>query len=468
MALAAAYSNSIIAWNFPLAGYQEGWSKRRLDAPPEPSAFFNEGDVLYDIPQQDAADKTSPDSKPDWLIWNETSGMMVGKGSWQALYLLADKLRTDGLPMSPKVTFAVFEFPAGEQVAADAVPTCSFSVVSHSGNQFTLKQTSGPWKIELEGEVYRGEFKLQDDIRIDSALSLTLSKGDERLEIRTNVSSQAGGSIRLARGVHHGHGIEVRASFQLLLPDGRVRMDDIFEEKDGKPQRLDRALVDAIKTPAGWFRSVRMSPATLKDLAPDKNEDEEVDPFAEKPSVDAPSKLPFPLIEFPAHADKWAWHPLWDMSEILKLQGVSLEAGDKVGYDPLRDQLCMLSENKGQIDLLDILFIGCIRYSRNIEVSVNDLTEELSVTTKNFQKGFISHTNGEISHSIEAEAKYGEERGGLVEVALEMHGSPHDLFKTTNIVWDGQKIPLGMMNANGGTPVSWTLKAEVIPLEIHP
>jgi len=96
-------------------------------------------------------------------------------------------------------------------------------------------------------------------------------------------------------------------------------------------------------------------------------------------------------------------------------------------------------------------------------------TEELSVTAKNLQQASISHTKGEVTRSIETETRYSGEKTGAVEVALEMSdGGPQNVLKATNIVWDGEKIPLGSMSATGGTPVSWSLKAEVLPLEIHP
>jgi hypothetical protein len=471
LALATAYPNDIVAWNYPLSGYQDGGLKRKLDAPPESSVFFKQDDVLHDITPPAADMEEQPDKKLDWLVWNETSGLIVGKGPLQALYLLAGKLRTDELPLIPKMTLDVFEIAAGGQVAADAIPSCSLSAVSRSGSPFVLKQTSGPWSIELEGEVSCGESKLQDDIRMDSEFSLVLSKADEGWKIETNVASQAGGTERVARSVRQGQGIEVRASFELLLPDGRVRVDDVFEEKDGKAQRLDRALVDEAKTSSGWFKSIRMSSESLEIISPEKKDDKEADPFAEKSGTDDSSKFkpPFPLVGFPEETNGWVGRPLWDISELLKLHDVTLETGDKAGYDPLRDQLCLFSEKKSQVDLVDSLLMGCISYSLNIAVSVNTPTEELSVTAKNLQQASLSHTKGKVTRSIQTETRYGAETTEAVEVALEMsYDDPQSMLKVTNIVWDGETIPLGKMNVAGENPLSWSLKAEVLPLVIHP
>lgn len=167
LAFAAAFSNTIVAWNFPLLGYQENAPKRKLDAPPQPSVFFKPNDVLYDVTPGPSTEAL-PESKLDWLIWNETAGLTIGKGSWQALYLHADTIRPEKMVSAARVVFEVYEFPAGTQVAADAAPACSFSAVARNGKPFILKQTSGPWRIEVEATPHINEWEIEDDLRFST------------------------------------------------------------------------------------------------------------------------------------------------------------------------------------------------------------------------------------------------------------------------------------------------------------
>ncbi|GAA5116796.1 hypothetical protein JIN84_18425 [Luteolibacter yonseiensis] len=468
LAIAAAHSNSIIAWNYPLAGYQEGGPKRKLDAPPEPSVFFSQGDILHDITPPVPAVKDKPDTKLDWLIWNETSGLIVSKGPWQAIYMFADTVRMGEVLSSAKVIVDVFELAEGKQATKDARPACSFSVVARNGKPVTLKQTSGPWNIDFEAVPHINEWHVDEEIRFSTRFQLSLTKGDETLKIQTAVRSHANRAVRLGRSIRDGRGFEVRATFQLLRPDGQILETGISEERNGEAKPLDRALVARNKSAEGWFESILISPEILYEMSPDKSTDD-ADPFAERPPEGffRKPRFHFPLVDLATGTIAASGRPLWDVSGLFA--GLALKPGERISYDPLCDQLHILATDEELFGKLDMLFMGCHLDPPNLAVTITG-QDELSVAVISNGKGLISQANhkGEILNSLETDAVLGEGEG-IIEVNLEMrHGCPQNVFKTTGIVWNGGKTQLGSAATQGEAETPWMLQAEVLRQEDSP
>jgi hypothetical protein len=168
----------------------------------------------------------------------------------------------------------------------------------------------------------------------------------------------------------HGHAWQIHATADTLLSDGTSWRDARLRQDGGKisictpattseewstireaTSENDRKLL-ARTLPSDAIRAFAAVPA---------EPDGAIDPFAEQPESPPAPLRDLPDAVIPDHLKDCLTAPLFDLRALLRGAGGGLEIEDFVAYDPLAEKLFMHCKSHIIVDMIQALFMGCIR-----------------------------------------------------------------------------------------------------------
>jgi hypothetical protein len=259
------------AWKLPIErlapDYETSSTIRKLDKPPAPSAFFQPGDVLWDVskawswpqegevdeeadpfePDPDQGDKVPDDWEGEWVVWNSRSGMFVARGSWGDIRRVERGIEFAERPSLLRTTVQWEE--AGKQVA-------SLSLVTRSGEESSFSADGRSLKLTVVGS----ESRWSRAADVAAVVAWPGKEGGSRWEVLTGVTLMEGKRARLAR---QGSGADAWELFATVTKEsvegaahnearwievgGKLHLwkDPVFGEKNVR-KRLDAGRIVAV------------------------------------------------------------------------------------------------------------------------------------------------------------------------------------------------------------------------------
>ncbi|WP_367870785.1 hypothetical protein [Luteolibacter sp. Populi] len=292
--LAGAVQASVTAgWRMPIEAVVQGAKADevlpRLEKPPGKSAFFEEGDVLRDLsklvsaragniqlsggkghgddanPFEEAKDEVpvkpgDPAAGPwtgDWVVWNERSGMVVARGSYNDVFVVEESL---GFPGLPRTILTKFELVCGD-------PARSWSLIVSADSGGRIESEAEGVEVDTDavssetGEWVDQRFMVSWAVADETFRDVTtafLFKSGERTLIARQGSGASRWELFVTPTVELAGGLPVNEA-RRIERDGRV---EFWPRKAGDHGRIVGRLDDGQESclfPVPFRRAVWMS-----------------------------------------------------------------------------------------------------------------------------------------------------------------------------------------------------------------
>ncbi len=392
---ALAVASEIIAWKTPISRIDTGGKASpklvRLEKPPEASPFFRKDDELWNVSSimpnnEEVADKL------EWAVWNATSGRLVAKGSWVALFELQHYYDLHNPPIQARVKLDAYRVPAdGSPPDASKQPSFSLSYIGRSGQKVVVSNTEGDSSMSVEGEVIFGD----DHSLIDMNIFADIAMDDfPTLKTEGSFSIPNQFPVWFARNYNGKQGIDLLVTATLVLADGTPFLESIMRQEGeiAKPFLITEIYPESGNIAIGekhrliWSKTpidmlVYLDNPTLKDL--------DMDPFAaQKPDIDERIKLNEVIV--PNILNPHFHGKVFDIRDALKRSGVTIHDNDFAGFDPKTQRAFLYSSDVGKIDMFEQLFsFGCCLQATNLAVTLRGVGE-MRLMTRSGQKSYLS------------------------------------------------------------------------------
>jgi len=204
-----AHASVTFAWKIPIASFAPDYARRedvhRLEKPPADSAFFQADDVLWDLsswvskrsgsialsgekaPTVPEAALPVPAWTGDWVVWNERSGMVVARGSYNDVFLVEEALGFLRMPTAIRTKFELMtKDPAGGR---------SVTVLGPASENASAKEQG------LEVEATAEDWSFSGTVDDQLCISWPAGTSDDRWAVQTALTLPQGKRTLLA-----GHG----------------------------------------------------------------------------------------------------------------------------------------------------------------------------------------------------------------------------------------------------------------------
>lgn len=346
---AVACSDAITAaWKVPLGNFVEDLATddrvKKLGQAPGKSAFFHEGDELWDVSAALRWDRSDAAADPfdekvraagafkwqgDWIVWNERSKLMVASGSWMDLKDAEDALGYHALPILVRVRCEILSGEAGTLER-------SLSLVLRSGE--TAKASWEGASLKLEGIAntsvwtdLRGEIRwpIKGTDQTWSVVTAATIPNGKRMLLASQGQGDGKWQLFAEVGVERIDGTPRSQTRWVENPDGVVIWSP--ENLDSKPVR--RTLV------SGLGLGIFSVPTDLVQRLDAESDDEAA------------------FVETPPQAEEWVRGHLLDVRDLFSPNGVRIEGeGSFAGFDA-RGCLVIIAK-KEAVDLIEQLVEG--------------------------------------------------------------------------------------------------------------
>lgn len=459
----------IVAWKVPLSRYVgqelETAGIVRCKSAPEPSPFFKQGDVLWDLKGIPAENRIQTDPPLEWVVWNENSECLVIKADWNGIWQLHQRLGMDELPKQCRITAEVFEVQAdGSPLSDKSVPSMVLSWVSKSGQEVESIYHQDGKMIRLKSNATIGVGHPVVDLRLEVSISLPDQPG---LELQTGLTLFSGSVLWAARDFDGTKGMDLRMSSSIELLDGTPMLQALMIQKGDtvSPIQVDRKQIQRHRIgDKGWLITQWLDPMNLADTDPP---DPSADPFAERDPKDVPKLKSFREVMVPEILTPWFKRPVWDLREWTRNSGLDLKDGsDFVGYDPLNQKVFIFSNSERLLDMFEALYsvLCCDRPA--MLVATFDGNGQTRLVARSGQRCRLKHVTAEQKESrfFEIEPTVAEQ-GDLIDMRLDYRDNSVaqriQSLKTAVILRAGRTLEL-ISEGAGGSKQSLRVKAEVI------
>ena len=343
-------------WKIPIeqiaGNYKTNDRVHRLDEPPGKSAFFEEGDELWDVAKLIKpriarletklifgipTDETPEfDWKGDWVVWNARSEMVIARGSPIDLRLIEDGL---DFRKAPHVIRSRIEF---EDPKGNIARTASFTSRSGEKTRFQIHELDAVIQVDSSDQHWAND--------VETTISWSLKQGGPRWEVHTHVSLRDNERIPLAQ-VGYGNGSRrVLLTVSRETANGTTWSKSRWRETKGGLKAWELATPRDVSFRAqlgdGRELGIASFPEGVDNLAKlgVQNSEEFLQDLT---SIDVPNELA-PL----------ASGPLLDISHLLRNNGIATELA---GYDPQNRTLIFIGDPT-DLDLFEVVIdsmIGC-------------------------------------------------------------------------------------------------------------
>ncbi len=349
----------IVAWKVPLSAYLDSGLRaegiRKTERAPEMSPFFGENDELWDLKEVSGHDAPRIKTSPAWIVWNETTGRLIAKGSWKELSEIHASLDKEDLEMQRcRITLEILETKDSTvPPATDAKPLLEMDFMTRPN-----MRTTGTWSIPRMSAEYDAESSFEPGIPyITTKLWIKATLPDQAdVIIETQLILKPNVPLWVARDVRNGKGIDLRVSASIVLLDGSPAEEMIMLQKGGhavtlvgrpgpgKMSQVDnKGWLAVLEVPPGFFDA---EPAVGDGLP------EQHDPFSESPPQKQPSGYNgMASISPPPFLGPWLDHEVLDFKERMRKALSFDETRDVfVGFDPIAGRIHMYGPEKAWIE----------------------------------------------------------------------------------------------------------------------
>lgn len=377
---AVALSAEILAWKTPISRIDTGGKASpklvRLEKPPEASPFFGKDDELWKVtsimPEEEGAEKL------EWAVWNATSGRLVVKGSWAALFELQHHYNLNDVPLQCRVKLDAYRVPPdGSPPDASKQPAFSLSCITRSGQEAKVSNAEGESSISLETEATFGEDPTIVDTRIFAHVSLP---DCPNLQIESSSSFPNHEPVWFARNFNGRQGIDLMVTTTLLLTDGTPFHDLVMRQEGEKAEPF---LATAMHPESGniaigekhWLNWSKFPIDLLAQLVNPKPEGGDADPFVAK-GLDVDKRIKLNEFMVPDMLNPHFYGRVFDIRDALKQNGIAIHDSDLAGYDPRTQRAFLYSSDAAKIDMFQQLCsFGCCLQVTNLAISLRSVGE---------------------------------------------------------------------------------------------
>ncbi len=384
---------------------------QRLEKPPEASPFFGKADELWTassfMPQQEQVSE-----KLDWVVWNATSGRLVAKGSWSALFELHDYYRLNSSVVQCRLKVDVYDVPTdGSPPDPSKPPAHSLNFVTRSGQTAKASNVEGESSIQFEGEVNIGEDFNLIDLRIAASVSLAKFAIED---IQTSVALNDNTPLWIARDSDGKQGIDLLITASIELTDGTPFRDLIMRQEDNvmkpySPSTMHKRSGDIVIGEGRRLVWSKFPFDYLRLLYGERSTDVEEDPFAPQKPVHLDGKKLKEVQALEIFSPHF-YGKVIDIRDALKLNGIKVSDQDFAGYDPKTKCVFMYSSEAGELDKFQQLVIiyECSHVSSLAITSRGD--GEMRLMSRSGMKSLLVGRAFKSNHSrsIEIEPNIGE------------------------------------------------------------
>ncbi|MFC7337973.1 hypothetical protein ACFQY0_12345 [Haloferula chungangensis] len=435
----------------------------KLEKAPAESAFFEAGDELWDLSGAvelelwgvvESLRNVDPFAVPEepwvvdhvgfggeWLVWNASSGVIVGRTTLAEMALIEDTLDLRSEPFHLRKTIEV-----GAKAKEKRV-----SLISRSGEMA---------KIETESIDLDVATNVDQDLKwLDLQLAVTMDAGESvKEEVQTGVTMKLGQEMKVAAWKDASRDWEMTANAEALtvygIPVGAVRL---IESEGrvvgmGMDRPYDDKRLDGKKLGDGLF--VRLFP-----VPPDFIERITYEPDGKKTKKSA---WKLPDMEVPEPLKTSLAGRYIDVSGPLKSNGVRFEHGSAVaGFDPRRSMVLLVNDAENQ-DMAEAIFACCDGGSLFV-VELNFDWEDgaCMLLLRSGEKAWIKRTKGEKEvSSLEAAPNVGSD-GKVVDLRFFLQTMEGDALNTAVTLAEGVPVEVGSF-LKGGVERNVRVTAKVL------
>ncbi|MDX1681033.1 MAG: hypothetical protein R3242_09920 [Akkermansiaceae bacterium] len=368
--LGIAHASEIAAWKAPfidLFGYDlEPGRLNVLESPPEKSIFFNEGDKLRALSDEQIKAHLPTNPALEWVVWNETTGRLITKSDWSGFLQLQAQLDLNPIyQVRNTIACHLVEDPAKPPVM-DAKPLFQFSVLSRSGEQAELNWKQGDLALN---------FLIESTIGVDPNFIYTRLSGTahhseaSRIHLGTAATSFGGEALWIARDYDGKSGLDFILRSEAEHLDGTPHHQSIQVQREGKAHSINTNSHTKTGThkinETHWLMKIKLSLGTVHKLIdPNHYSGDQVDPFSTV-EPDPPKPMEIPLIVPPDDLKEWLQKPVWDMSKVIKSSGIEVGDADFAGYEPQSGILYFYTNKELELDKMEQLFHSGCGHPRN-------------------------------------------------------------------------------------------------------
>jgi hypothetical protein len=356
------FSAEILAWKTPIsritAGGKASPTLVRLEKPPEASTFFGKDDELWNV-SSIMPNNEEIAEKLEWAVWNATSGRLVAKGSWVALFELQHHYDLENPPVQCRLKLDAYQVPVdGSPPDASKQPSFSLSYIGRSGQIVAASNAEGDSSMSVKSEVYfLGNYSV-----IDTSILADISLADlPTLQIESSISIGNQVPVWFARNFNGKQGIDLMVTGMLELADGTPFQDVIMRQEGDKMKSFSTSEIHDSSGNIAIGEKHRLvwvatAADVLKKLDNQQDANSVEDPFAaEKPDVKNLNK--FKEVKAPEIFNPHFYGTVIDISDAIKQWGMQITEKDFVAYDPKTQHVFLYTDDVAKIDIFEQLFM---------------------------------------------------------------------------------------------------------------
>ena len=377
LSVAISSAAETVAWKCPLTTYAprgfESDGIARIDTPPEPSAFFDPGDEIWDLSAIERHFRGPLKPSPEWIVWNATSKRIIAKAHLNTIYQLDLEIGKENIPSQCRVTAELFSVSAdGFPLSNDAIPEHSVSWVTRSGRKSECESTTEEGSIRVNAEV------VSSDLYADGRFQITCSLPNQKaVEISTSLTFTDAVPLWVARSFDGTKGVDLRITTRHILSDGSSYSAAVLHLVDGEAVPVPRQTHDPQihKLPSGGM--IYIVPFSVKEmgsfLGNSVDDIHEVDPFADTDPAPLKERLGLEEIAVPENLTPWFPGNALDLTGFVEGWGIPLDKSSGfAGYDPLTQRIFVFTKSKSDLDIVEQIFVfGCDSHPKVIATSIN-------------------------------------------------------------------------------------------------
>ncbi len=458
-----------VAWKIPAHHHavpdSDSKSMKRLQGPPEASPFFNPGDELWDLSEIIPANHLETDRKPEWIVWNKTTGCIVSKADLTTFWELDVLFGREKIPVQCRLEVELFEVPPDGAPLTDAsLPneTLSWIVLREKTTKASTSSPTGSLAIEATVGFDRNDPYF--DLSFHGKAELP---GQPPVSVTTSFTLAEGTPLWVARKSDGEKGMDFRVTARAEQIDGSPYAEAVMILRDGKAEPLLRNLrgLEIREAAGGWLATHWYHRDGFEQLMGMKTVDPDADPFAVEPE-EFPKNPEWLEIPTPENLGNWLPSSLIEITKALESSGIDFtDESGFAGYDPLTQTVVMFSKKSGdtlKFEQFAELFTG--GEVTQLVLSLED-KGSIRVVARSGQRAEIVSGNpakGDLVSKLLIEPTIGES-GDLIDLTLDyMDNSAPDgkTLETTVLLREGAFSDLIDAGANENSGLR--VKAEIL------
>jgi hypothetical protein len=292
-------------------------------------------------------------------VWNATSGRLVTKGSWVALFELQHHYDLDSQPVQCRVKLDAYQVPAdGSPPDASKQPSFSLSYIARSGQKVAASNTEGDSSMNIESEMFIAENHSLIDTRILTDISLPECP---TLRVESSVTISNHSPIWFARNFDGKVGIDLMVTLTVILADGTPFDELIMRQEGEKIKSFSKSEIHGASGNIAIGEKHRLvklpaPPDVLGLLGNQQHTDPDKDPFAvQNPNTN--NRINFKEVKTPEILKPHFYGMVFDIRDALKQNGIKISDEDFAGYDPKTHRVFMYSSDVVEFDKFESLFM---------------------------------------------------------------------------------------------------------------